>query len=83
MKIKKPIFWKSKNFLSYLFYPLTFFTFLINKLKKLKIKKKYPIKSICVGNIYIGGTGKTSLSIKIYNLLKKKYKSVLIKKKLS
>ena len=53
MKIKKPIFWKSKNFLSYLFYPLTFFTFLINKLKKLKIKKKISYKiNMCWKYLY-------------------------------
>ena len=29
------------------------------------MKKTFKIKTICVGNIYIGGTGKTSLSLKI------------------
>ena len=56
-------------------------------LKVIKFKKKrpentnYKIKTICVGNIYIGGTGKTSLSIKINNILKDhKIKSCFIKK---
>ena len=35
-------------------------------------KKKVEIKTICVGNIYLGGTGKTSLCIKINEILKKK-----------
>ena len=39
------------------------------------------IKTICVGNFYIGGTGKTSLCIKINKILnKKKIKSCFIKK---
>jgi tetraacyldisaccharide 4'-kinase len=47
-----------------------------------KSKFKYStIKTICVGNIYIGGTGKTSLCIKIMEILnKKKIKSCFIKK---
>ena len=39
------------------------------------------IKTICIGNFYIGGTGKTSLCIKINKILKKKkIKSCFIKK---
>ena len=38
--------------------------------KYLKKKKPSNIKTICVGNIYIGGTGKTPLTIKIYEILK-------------
>ena len=34
--------------------------------------KNLKIKTICVGNIYIGGTGKTSLCIKINEILNKK-----------
>ena len=41
----------------------------------------YKIPIICVGNIYVGGTGKTPLSIYIYNLLKsKKFKPAIVKK---
>ena len=47
------------------------------------MKKKFKIKTICVGNIYVGGTGKTSLSIKLYETLKKNYKVVFVKKKYS
>ena len=42
---------------------------------------KANIKTVCIGNFYIGGTGKTSLSIKINNILKNnKVKSCFIKK---
>tara|TARA_B100002051_G_scaffold255947_1_gene272033 strand:+ start:279 stop:1199 length:921 start_codon:yes stop_codon:yes gene_type:complete len=80
MKINKPLFWKNINLISILLYPLSLVTFLINIIKKKTHKKELKIKTICVGNLYIGGTGKTPLSIKINNILKKKYKTVFIKK---
>ena len=60
-----------------------FFNFLINLIKKFSVKKKFSIKTICIGNICVGGTGKTPLSIKIDKILKKKYKTVFVKKKYS
>ena len=83
MKINRPLFWNNINLISILLYPLSLITFLINIIKKIPNKKNFKIKSICVGNLYAGGTGKTPLSIKISNILKKKYKTVFIKKKYS
>jgi len=83
MKVYKPLFWNEINLISILLYPFSLITFFINIIKKIPHKKNFKIKSICVGNIYIGGTGKTPLSIKINNILKKKYKTVFIKKKYS
>ena len=83
MILKKPNFWKKKNFVSFLLYPLTLFTFSINFLKKLNFKNHFKIKTICVGNLNVGGTGKTSLSIELHKLLSKKYKTVFIKKEYS
>jgi tetraacyldisaccharide 4'-kinase len=80
MKLTKPKFWKTKNFISLLFYPLSIITRLVNLSKKLYSKKKFEIKIICVGNIFLGGTGKTSLTIEIRKLLNKKFKTVFIKK---
>jgi len=81
MKVNKPLFWNEINLISILLYPLSLITLLINNIKKISHKKNFKIKSICVGNLYVGGTGKTPLSIKINNILKKKYKTVFIKKK--
>ena len=72
MQIKKPFFWNNINLISLILYPLSLITNFYNFCKKLKKKKKYKIKVICVGNIYIGGTGKTPLVIKIKEILKKK-----------
>jgi len=83
MQIKKPLYLSQKNFVSFILLPLTIITFIINYIKKFSTKKKYYLKSICVGNIYVGGTGKTSLCIAIAKILKKKYKTVFIKKNYS
>ena len=80
MRLVKPKFWESQNVISILLLPLTIITYLINTSKRIYLKKKFSIKTICVGNIFLGGTGKTSLAIEIHNLLEKKFKTVFIKK---
>ena len=85
MKIKKPKFWdyNKPNIISYILWPLSFFLQFLSNLKLLIVSKKKfeEIKTICVGNIYVGGTGKTSLSLMIYDiLLKNKIKTCFIKK---
>ena len=80
MKLIKPKFWETKNIISFILYPLSVITYLVNITKKFSIKKNFEIKTICVGNIFLGGTGKTSLTIEINELLKKKFKTVFIKK---
>lgn len=85
MKLKKPKFWdlKSPNFLAYLLYPLTIPIKLNNILLKIITKKKFQeIKTICIGNIYLGGTGKTPTTLKLYELLKSLSKKVVTAKKL-
>ena len=79
MKVNRPLFWNKINLISILLYPLSLITFVINILKKISQKRNFKIKSICIGNLYVGGTGKTPLSVKISNILKKKYKTVFIK----
>ncbi len=82
MKIKKPLFWKNINFFSLLLLPLTLIGFIYNVLKLfLTSKYEYKIPIICVGNIYVGGTGKTPLSLYVYNLLRrKKFRPAIIRK---
>ena len=80
MNLKKPNFWNKKNLITYTFLPFTIITHLINLFKNFSNKKKFKIKTICIGNIFIGGTGKTSLSILINQILNKKFKTVFIKK---
>tara|TARA_B100001778_G_scaffold102719_1_gene83846 strand:+ start:1240 stop:2160 length:921 start_codon:yes stop_codon:yes gene_type:complete len=81
MKISKPIFWNNKNLISLFLIPFSMITSIINFFKNFSSKKKFKIKTICVGNIYLGGTGKTSLTIEINNILKKSFKTIFIKKK--
>ena len=74
MKLNKPKFWdyKKLNFLSIILLPLTFPIIINNFILKIRTKKKSSkIKSICVGNIYIGGTGKTPLTIELYKIFNK------------
>ena len=80
MKLVKPKFWETKNVISFALYPFSAITLLVNNTKKFCIKKNFEIKTICIGNIFVGGTGKTSLAIEINELLRKKFKTVFIKK---
>ena len=83
MMIKKPKFWDKKlpNFFAYLLIPISKVVSLFNVLQKGENLKFSNIRIICVGNIYLGGTGKTPLSIKINQLLNKKnLKSTVVKK---
>ena len=71
MIIKKPKFWDKKKptLIAYLLMPISNLVSLYNLVKKSQNLKFPNIKTICVGNIYVGGTGKTPLSIKIYSAL--------------
>lgn len=84
MTFNKPKFWDKRelNFFSLLLIPFSFITLLAILLKKKILKPiKFKIPIICVGNIYIGGTGKTPTSILIgKELFKHGIKSSIIRK---
>ena len=84
MRFKKPKFWdfKKPNLLSYFLSPLTIPIRINNYFLSKKIKKRFGnIKTICIGNIYIGGTGKTPTTLKIYKFLNELKINVCIGKK--
>jgi len=73
MKLKKPKFWdlKKPSLFSILLLPFTILLIINNLLIKFyKKRKSKNVKTICIGNIYIGGTGKTPTTIKLYEILK-------------
>ena len=83
MKFKKPNFWdyKKPNIIAYLLLPLSYMLNFINFLNIKKKIKTQSIKTICIGNIYVGGTGKTPLAIKINQILNNlNFKTAFIKK---
>ena len=69
----KPKFWDKNqvSFFSILLFPIALLIKLLNFFKH-SITKTYQcsIPVICVGNIYLGGTGKTPLCIEIFSILK-------------
>ncbi len=72
MKLKKPKFWINPkiSFLAIFLYPLSLLIQLFSYFSKIKSPKKFQIPIICVGNIYLGGTGKTPLAMEIYKITK-------------
>ena len=70
MKLKKPKFWdyEKPNLISNILFPISKIFEIFANIKKRKTNIKN-IKTICVGNIYLGGTGKTSISIELKKIL--------------
>jgi len=73
MSFFKPKFWDKNqvSLFSILLFPIALLIKLLNLFKR-PITKTYQcsIPVICVGNIYLGGTGKTPLCIEIFSILK-------------
>ena len=71
MMLIKPKFWDKKiGIISIILYPLSLIYLIIIYIKKIIKVHKFKIPIICVGNIYVGGTGKTPLSILLANEIK-------------
>mgnify|MGYP006134975033 CR=1 FL=1 len=83
MKIFKPKFWHKENSLiSFFLLPLSIlFQLIIMVKKKITKKNSFSIPVICVGNIYLGGTGKTPLCVELVEILEKSNKKIAIIKK--
>jgi len=84
MKFLKPKFWdyQGLSIWSIALYPLSLLYSLIVLINKFfKFQKKFPIPIICVGNIYVGGTGKTPLASEIFKIVKSTGKNPCFVKK--
>jgi tetraacyldisaccharide 4'-kinase len=71
--LKTPQFWKNKNILSLLLYPLSLLYYAGYKLRILFSRFPYKSKAmiICIGNIVAGGAGKTPFALELGKILKK------------
>lgn len=83
MKILKPKFWSEKiSLFSIILFPFSAILIFYILLKKRFLKvKRFEIPIICVGNIYLGGTGKTPTSILLATELSKLGKNPVILRK--
>jgi len=85
MNFFKPKFWDKKQISLYSIFllPAAIIIQLFNFIKLLIIRSyRSSIPVICVGNIYLGGTGKTPLCIELFSILKKlNKKPIFIRKK--
>jgi len=85
MKFFKPKFWDNSkiSFYSIFLLPVSLLIQILNVLKRLMTKsRKYSIPIICVGNIYLGGTGKTPFCSQLFTIIKNlNKKPVFIRKK--
>ena len=73
MNFFKPKFWDKNqiSFFSVLLFPISLLIKVLNFFKRFLTKtNQSSIPIICVGNIYLGGTGKTPLCIEIFLILK-------------
>lgn len=74
--MKTPLFWNKKSIKSYLLLPLAYIYYMIYKIRCLINKTPYKskIKVICIGNIVVGGAGKTPIAIEVAKICKENNK---------
>lgn len=82
IKLNYPNFWQKRTWLSYLMLPFASIYTFAAKIRYISIRPiKLPGKVICIGNITVGGTGKTQAIIAIAKqLTAKKIKFVILSK---
>ena len=80
MRFSQPKFWFKKNsILGKFLYPISkvyLFFFLFSRI--LKSERTISIPVICVGNIVLGGSGKTPIVIYLRKILNKKFKKIFV-----
>jgi tetraacyldisaccharide 4'-kinase len=84
MRLFKPKFWGKNhaNLTVFLLLPISIILQKINLIKNKLIKEKnFNVPIICVGNIFVGGTGKTPIAMKLHEILIKLGKKPAIIKK--
>ena len=77
MKFIKPRYWDATNFniFPYILLPLSLLILMLAMLKNALTKENFfKVPIICIGNIYLGGTGKTPLCHYISAFLNDKLK---------
>lgn len=79
IKLTYPSFWSKRNIVSWLLIAFSWIYQLLGNLRKLLVKPvKLPCFVICIGNISVGGTGKTQLVAWLAKNLRKKNCNFLI-----
>ena len=76
---KIPSFWKKKSIISFFLLPFSFFYYLgylTYRFSKKEVEIGKPV--LCVGNLVIGGAGKTPLVIRIRQLLSRDYSKIFV-----
>ena len=85
MNFFKPRFWDKKQISAYSIFllPISLIIQFFGKIRNLSTNgEKFSIPVICVGNIYLGGTGKTPICIELNSILKNlNKKTVYVRKK--
>lgn len=77
MKLIAPYFWQKRNFISILLLPFSFIYYLLHLLRRKKPIYLPKAKIITVGNITVGGAGKTPVVIFLAKLFSNKKVAIL------